>query len=300
MPRVAVVGSFMMDLVVRAPRRPTRGETVIGSSFGMFPGGKGANQAVAAARLGAKVSMIGRLGKDAFGDTFLRLMAEEGIDTSGVVVDDAVGTGVGNPVVEDTGENSIIIVPQANSNLSKQDIHESARTIGGADVLLLQLEVPMEASLAAARIAHEAGVKVVLNPAPAAELSDSFLSMVSVIVPNEIEFEGLTGTTPHDLTVTAEASRHLMVNGPSTVVVTIGSRGAYVVEAGNAVHVPTEKVDKVIDTTGAGDAFCGALAFGIASGKTIVDAVTYANKAAGIAVTRLGAIPSLPNADEIR
>jgi ribokinase len=158
----------------------------------------------------------------------------------------------------------------------------------------------MEASLAAARIAHEAGVKVVLNPAPAAELSDSFLSMVSVIVPNEIEFEGLTGTTPHDLTVTAEASRHLMVNGPSTVVVTIGSRGAYVVEAGNAVHVPTEKVDKVIDTTGAGDAFCGALAFGIASGKTIVDAVTYANKAAGIAVTRLGAIPSLPNADEIR
>jgi len=288
-----------MDLVVRASRRPARGETIIGSSFGMFPGGKGANQAVAAARLGAEVSMIGRLGRDMFGDTFLKLMAEEGIDTSGVFEDDVLGTGVGNPVVDDTGENSIIIVPQANSNLSEQDVQRSAQAISDADVLLLQLEVPMEASIAAARIAYEAGVKVVLNPAPAAELPDSFLSMVRVIVPNEIEFEGLTGTTPSDLRTAAEASALLMAKGPGAVVVTLGSRGAYVLQVDSAVHAPVEKIDNVVDTTAAGDAFCGALAFGIASGKAVVDAVRYANKVAGIAVTRLGAIPSLPRADEI-
>lgn len=299
-PRVAVVGSFIMDMVVRAPRRPARGETIVGSSFGMFPGGKGANQAVAAARLGAKVNMIGRLGNDTLGSTFLSLMAEEGIDASRVVADDVLGTGVGNPVVEDTGENSIIIVPQANSKLSVDDIERASEAIRGADVLLLQLEVPMEASMAAARIAYGAGVRVVLNPAPARKLPDSFLSMTSVIVPNEIEFQWFTGAAPDDLMATAAASKSLMAKGPGTVIVTLGSRGAYVVEAGNAIHVPAEKVDNVVDTTAAGDAFCGALAFGIASGATVVDAVRYANKAAAVVVTRLGAIPSLPRADEIR
>lgn len=300
MPRVTVVGSFIMDLVVRAPRRPEPGETIIGSSFGMFPGGKGANQAVAAARLGAKVSMIGRLGQDSFGETFLDVMAEEGIDVSHVAIDEDLGTGVGNPVVEDTGENSIVIVPQANSRLSERDIEESAEAINGADVLLIQLEVPPEASIVAARIASEAGVKVVLNPAPARELPESFLKMVSVVVPNEVEFQGLTGVFPHDLDVTAAASRSLIEKGPHTVVVTLGSRGAYVVEDDSAVHVPAEKVSNVVDTTAAGDAFCGALAYGLASGKGVTDAVRYANKAAAIAITRMGAIPSLPKATEVK
>lgn len=288
-----------MDLVVRAPRRPARGETIVGSGFGMFPGGKGANQAVAAARLGARVSMIGRLGQDTFGDAFLNLMAKEGIDTSYVSIDEALGTGVGNPVVEDTGENSIIIVPQANASLSERDIERAASAIGDSDVLLLQLEVPMEASMAAARIAHDAGVTVVLNPAPARELPDSFLKMVSVIVPNEIEFEALTGTAPDDVMAMAAASESLMAKGPDTVIVTLGSRGSCLVEAGNVVHVAAQKVESVVDTTAAGDGFCGALAFGISSGMKIVDAVRYANKVAAVAITRLGAIPSLPRAEEI-
>lgn len=300
MPRVSVVGSFVMDLVVRAPRRPEPGESIIGSSFGMFPGGKGANQAVAAARLGAKVNMIGRLGKDSFGETFLSIMAEEGIDCSHVVVDEDLGTGVGNPVVEDTGENSIIIVPQANSRLSERDIEKSAEAISEADVLLLQLEVPLETSITAAQIANDAGVRVILNPAPARELPESFLQMVSVIVPNEVEFEELTGVFPQDLETTAAASRSLIEKGPHTVIVTLGSRGAYVVENDNAVHVQAEKVRNVVDTTGAGDAFCGALAYGLASGKNVTDAVCYANRAAAIAITRMGAIPSLPRASEVK
>lgn len=299
-PRVSVVGSFIMDLVIRAPRRPEPGETLIGREFGMFPGGKGANQAVAAARLGAKVNMIGRLGKDSFGETFLGIMAEEGIDCSHVAVDEDLGTGVGNPVVEDTGENSIIIVPQANSRLSVRDIEKSAEAISEADALLLQLEVPLETSIAAAQIAGDAGVRVILNPAPARELPESFLQMVSVIVPNEVEFQALTGVFPHDLETTAAASWSLIKKGPHTVVVTLGSRGAYVVENDNAVHVPAERVSNVMDTTAAGDAFCGALAHGLASGKSVIDAVCYANKAASIAITRMGAIPSLPRASEVK
>lgn len=298
-PRVAVVGSFMMDLVFRAPRRPLRGETIVGSSFGMFPGGKGANQAVAAARLGADVSMIGCLGDDDFGKIFLKLMHEEGIDTTGIVVDKSVGTGVSGPVVEDNGDNSIIIVPQANYFLKASDIEKSAQLIRGADVLLLQLEIPLDASIAAARIAREAGVKVILNPAPYQELPSILLELVDVIVPNEVEFAGLTGLSPDDLGTSESFARQLMEKGPKIVIVTIGSRGSYVITGDSALHIEGEKVENVVDTTAAGDAFCGALAFGLASGKTAIDSARYANKVAASAITRMGAIPSLPRADEV-
>ena len=298
-PKVVVVGSFMMDLVFRAPRRPSQGETLAGSSFGMFPGGKGANQAVAAARLGAQVSMIGCLGNDDFGKKFFELMNNEGINTSHIVVDESVGTGVSNPVVEDSGENSIIIVPQANLRLTVEHIRQSAKLIQEADVLLLQLESSLDASMEAARIAHDAGVKVVLNPAPYQELPKDFLEIVDVIVPNEVEFGGLTGSDSDDLDECIVLARDLMARGPKVVIITLGSRGALVVTAEQAKHVQGEAVSNVVDTTAAGDAFCGALAFGLASGNDPFDSVNYANKVAAVAITRLGAIPSLPRSNEV-
>jgi ribokinase len=298
-PRIVVVGSFIMDLVVRAPRRPARGETLIGTDFGMFPGGKGANQAVAAKRLGASVCMVGCLGTDSFGDMFLALLEDEGIDTRFVVRDGTEGTGIGNPVIDADGDNSIIIVPRANTKLTSADVNKAEEAIASADVLILQLEVPMEASIRAAEIARASSTKVLLNPAPAAPLARSFLRLVDVIVPNEIEFEGLAGILPTTKEAVLEGSRVLFESGVGAVVITVGDRGAYVVERGRVMHYGAKAVSHVVDTTGAGDAFCGALAVRIGLGCPLSDAVKFANHAAAIAVTRMGAVPSLPRIDEL-
>jgi len=298
-PRITVVGSFIMDLVIRAPRRPERGETLIGTSFGMFPGGKGANQAVAAARLGAEVAMIGRLGNDDFGRTFLQLLKAEGINTSGIVVDEGLGTGIGNPVVEDSGDNSIIIVPQANSALCPADVEKASPLIEQADVLLVQLEVPIEASFAAARIARQAGAKVILNPAPYRELPAGFLKLVDILVPNEVEFAGFTGRRAEGFATVVERAKPLLDLGPQAIVVTVGAAGCYLVGRDNALHIPAQRVNQVVDTTAAGDAFCGALAWAIASGQSLREACTFANKVAAAAITKLGAISSLPRANEL-
>jgi ribokinase len=298
-PRIVVVGSFIMDLVVRAARRPARGETLIGTEFGMFPGGKGANQAVAAARLGASVCMIGCLGTDSFGDVFVALLEDEGINTRFVVRDQVEGTGVGNPVIDADGDNSIIIVPRANAKLTPADVDKAAEAIASADVLVLQLEVPMATSIRAAEIARESSTRVLLNPAPAAALPDSFLRLVDVIVPNEIEFEALTGIAPDSKDAVLQGSRAMFDRGVDAAVVTVGNRGAYVVECGHVEHYEAQPVSRVVDTTGAGDAFCGALATRIGLGCPLGEAVQFANRAAAIAVTRMGAVPSLPRIDEL-
>ena len=290
---VSVVGSFVYDLVAKAPRRPKTGETLIGESFGMFLGGKGANQAIASSRSGASVHMIGRLGNDLFGNQFLEKFSNEGISTDFVVIDDVNGTGVGMPLIDATGDNSIVLIPQANMALSVDDVNNAFEPIASSDVLILQLEVPIDASQRAAEIAKENNTMVLLNPAPAREIPDSFLRLVDVLIPNEIETEILSGmkTTTDDQAI--EAARALTSKGISTVILTLGHRGALLLTDEIEKRVPGFAIEAV-DTTAAGDAFCGALATSLAQGSTIEDAVWVANAAGALAVTKLGAEPSLP------
>ena len=296
--KVVVVGSFNMDVVIKAERRPRKGETLIGQEFGMFSGGKGFNQATAAARLGADVVAIGRLGTDTFGDILMSASTEEKIDTNFVVRDAEVGTGVATIVIDAAGDNSIILVPHANMRLSVEDVQRAFAQIASADVLLLQLEVPIEASRKAAEIAKANGTKVILNPAPARELPDSFLAQVDILTPNEVETEFLSGLKVSDDEGAQRAAQVLLDKGISTVVLTLGDRGALLLTSDVRKLIPAYKVD-VVDTTAAGDAFCGALATALAQGKTIEDAVAFANAAGALAVTVLGAQPSIPTAEKV-
>jgi ribokinase len=298
MKRVVVVGSFVMDLVVWADRRPVKGESILGDDFAMFPGGKGANQAVAAARLGADVAMIGRLGQDAFGDMFLQVLSEERINSEYVVRDSSEGTGVGTPVIDSDGDNSIIMIPRANKRLSIEDINKASKALEQCDVLLLQLEVPVEASIRAAEIAHKAHAKVILDPAPARNIPEELFPLIDIIMPNEVEFQMLTGNSADTLESVKKGAGILMDKGIEIIIVTVGPRGAFVVEEGHARQVPAWPVDKVVDTTGAGDAFAGAFAVALAGGMDISDSVDLAVKAGAYSVTKAGAIPSMPSPSE--
>ena len=242
--------------------------------------------------------MIGRLGTDVFGDTFMSALAAEKIDTHFVVRDAEVGTGVGTPVIDADGDNSIIIVPRANMRLSVADVERASAAIAAADVLLLQLEVPIEASQRAAEIARGGGAKVILNPAPARALPDSFLALVDILTPNEVETEFLSGVKVSDSTGAERAAEILRDKGVSTVILTLGDRGALLLTPDMTKLTPAYKVH-VVDTTAAGDAFCGALATALARGEEIADAVTFANAAGALAVTVLGAAPSMPTAKQV-
>lgn len=297
-PKVTVVGSFMMDLVVKAERRPKKGETLIGEEFGMFNGGKGCNQAIAAARLGAHTHMVGRLGDDHFGDKFMEALAEENIVSDYVVRDPEVGTGVGTPVIDADGDNSIIIIPRANMRLSIEDVEEAEPAIAGADVLILQLEVPIFSSERAAEIAKSAGTTVILNPAPACDLPDSFLSKVDILTPNETETEMLSGVPVKDQEGAKKAAEVLLDKGVSAVILTLGARGALLLTSEMTKLMPAYKVD-VVDTTAAGDAFCGALATALARRKSLEEATEYANAAGAFAVTIMGAGPSMPTTKQL-
>lgn len=296
--RVAVVGGFNMDLVFSAPRRPEPGETLVGTAFGMFIGGKGSNQAVAAARAGAQVEMIGRLGTDAFGRDIRAALEQEGIRLRHAVADADAGTGVAEIVVEPDGTNSIIVIPRANARLSVRDVRRARGAIASANVLLLQLEVPVEVTTDAARIARDAGATVVLNPAPAGEIPASLLRHVQILVPNETEARQLTGLPVSTDDEAIGAARALLERGVQTVLLTLGERGVLVVEGERAELVPAFQV-RAVDTTAAGDAFCGALAAALAEGKAIDDAVRFACAAGALAVTVMGAGPSLPARHEI-
>ena len=297
-PKVVVVGSFMMDLVIKAERRPQKGETLIGQQFGMFGGGKGNNQAIAAARLGGDVTMVGRLGMDSFGDTLMDALVEEGVEIRFIVRDAEVGTGVGSPVIDADGDNSIIIVPRANMRLSAADVDRAASAISDSDVLLLQLEVPIAASQRAAEIAKSSGTKVILNPAPAQDLPDSFLAQVDILTPNQVEAELLSGVEVSDSEGAERAARILLDRGVSAAILTLGEGGALLFKDGLTTSIPAYRVN-VVDTTAAGDAFCGALATALARGEALEDAVVFANAAGALAVTVLGAAPSMPTAKQI-
>ena len=297
-PKVVVVGSFMMDLVIKAERRPQKGETLIGQQFGMFGGGKGNNQAIAAVRLGGDVTMVGRLGMDSFGDTLMDALVEEGVEIRFIVRDAEVGTGVGSPVIDADGDNSIIIVPRANMRLSAADVDRAASAISDSDVLLLQLEVPIAASQRAAEIAKSSGTKVILNPAPARDLPDSFLDQVDILTPNQVEAELLCGVEVSDSEGAERAARILLDRGVSAVILTLGEGGALLFKDGLTTSIPAYRVN-VVDTTAAGDAFCGALATALARGEALEDAVVFANAAGALAVTVLGAAPSMPTTKQI-
>jgi ribokinase len=288
--RVAVVGAFNLDLVFWAERRPRRGESLMGQRFGMFPGGKGFNQAVAMARLGAQVTMIGRLGTDVFADPFLETLAAEGIDLHHIVRDPEQGTGVATPLVEADGSNSIVFVPRANMCLTPADVDSAAAAIRSSDALLLQCETPLDASLRAAEIAREGGALVVLNPAPAMSIPGALWRLCDVLVPNEVEVAMLAGHSAQD---PASSARALLGDGPSSIVVTLGQDGALLVSADGEWHFPAHAVE-VVDSVAAGDAFCGALTVCLAQGTAWPDAIRFANAAGALAVTVAGAAPSMP------
>jgi ribokinase len=295
-PRIVVVGSLNMDLVVRSPRFARPGETIAGTSFLTVPGGKGANQAVAAQRAGGEVAMIGGVGDDAFGVAMRQGLAKEGIDVEHLGVCAGVASGVALITVDDAGENTIIVVAGANGMVSTVDVAHARQTITAAQVVLLQLEVPMPVVEAAARVAHEAGRTVILNAAPAAPLAESLLPLVDYLVVNEIELLAIAGPAAQDEAV---AIAMLRERGAGAVVVTLGAAGARLVPVdGPVTLIPAYPVDAV-DTTAAGDAFVGAFAVALAEGVPVDDALRRGNAAGALTVTRAGAQPSLPTRAEV-
>jgi ribokinase len=303
---VCVVGSLMMDLTVRVRRRPDPGETVVGLGLEEFLGGKGFNQAIAAARSGAVTSLIGRVGNDEWGTRFRACLRREGVGARHLVTDGREGTGVGMPIVDETGENAIVIVPRANAGVTVADIEAARSAIVAADVLLLQLELPLAPVVAAARIAREAGARVVLNPAPAAADLSAFAGLIDVVVPNEGEalrlsgleaqIASLGGDDPEALDAVARALHH---RTGADVVLTLGAAGAFVFDRGVPARLRAHEVTTV-DSVAAGDVFCGALGATLASGASLIDAAAYANAAAALAVTRRGAEPSIPTRHEVQ
>jgi len=297
MAQIAVVGSLNMDLIVRSPRIPRPGETILGGTFHTAPGGKGANQAVAAARLGGTVAMVGRVGSDAFGDQLLGSLAADGVDAAHVARDSAA-TGIALITVDDAGQNSIVVASGANAHLSPADVDGAASAIAAAGVLLLQLESPPETALRAAELARAHGATVVLNPAPARALPDALLKLVDVLVPNESETSLLTGLPVGDVAQAEAAAEALLRLGVGAVILTLGARGALLAHAGGVEAVPPFPVTP-LDTTAAGDAFLGALAVALAEGRPLAEAARWGNAAGALATTRLGAQPSLPTRQEI-
>jgi ribokinase len=292
---VAVVGSLNLDHVVRVTHHPAGGETVLGGDLLTNPGGKGANQAVAAARLGQPVAMVGAVGDDAAGQALLGSLAADAVDTAHVRVVEGVPSGVALITVDGGGENAIVVSPGANGRLSDDDVRAAAGALRSAAVTLVQLEVPLEAVAAAAATA---GGAVVLNPAPATDLPQEVLEAVTVLVPNRGELARLAGAdqppASHDEVVELVGR----VRGPRGVVVTLGADGALIVAGGRSVHVPAVKVP-VVDTTAAGDSFCGALADGLCRGMTVEQATRWAVRAAAVTVTRPGAQAAMPRRAEV-
>jgi len=296
--RVLVIGSSNTDMTVNVARLPRAGETILGGEFAMCAGGKGANQAVGAARAGAAVTFIGRIGRDMFGEQALASLAAEGINLDYVVRDAARPSGVALIYVGSHGENSIAVASGANSSLKPADVRKARRAFRDAGVIILQLETPLETAQAAAELAVRAGVRVILNPAPAQPLPASLLKRVYLLTPNESEAAMLTGVTVNNEAGAAKAADKLRARGAKNVIVTLGARGAFLVGENIRGLIPAYTV-KAVDATAAGDVFNGALGFALAEGQSLPDAARFANAAAAISVTRLGAQRSAPRRAEI-
>lgn len=297
-PRIVVVGSSNTDMVIKAARIPAPGETVLGGEFFTSAGGKGANQAVAAARLGAEVTFIARVGADVLGEAALRNFEVEGLDTDYVVRDEQSASGVALIFVDAGGENAIAVASGANARLTPEDVARAEARIAEADVLLLQLEVPLPAVLAAVAIAKRYDRPVMLNPAPAQAVPDTLLRQVDFLTPNETEAEMLLGRADAGLGGVATTAQALRERGVGTVIVTMGKEGVFVVDADGEYHVPGRRV-QTVDTTGAGDAFSGALAYAWGSGREFRAALEFAIAASALSVTRAGAQSALPRREEV-
>jgi ribokinase len=309
---VCVLGSFMKDLVASAERRPLPGETLHGTGFAEFLGGKGVNQAIAAARMGARTAIVGTIGDDRYGEEFLELLKTDGVDTDWVVRHPELGTGVGLPLVLPDGSNSIIIVSRANSAITPADVEAAASVLTSSAVLSVQLELPVEASRAALQLASAAGVTTILTPAPAGPVDPSLAAFVDILVPNEVEAAALTGLDCDDETQVPAIARRLADEWDlQGCVITLGARGAYVLDRsggagfgpsrprsgglpGQEFRIPAHSV-ATVDTVGAGDAFCGSLAASLAGGAALADAVRLANAAGALSTTMNGAATSCPD-----
>ena len=288
MEKIMVIGSSNTDLLIKTNRIPDPGETVLGGTFMMNAGGKGANQAVAVARIGGGVKFVAKIGDDMFGQRSLESYARDGAAPSGMAL----------ITVDAAGENCIVVAPGANDRLTPADIDAVADAIRRSEYLLMQLEIPMPAVEYAAAIAREAGTKVILNPAPAAVLSDGLLSGLYMITPNRSESQLLTGVVVDGWEGAERAADVLLARGVRNVVVTLGSLGALVRSGEVSERIPAHRVDAV-DTTAAGDVFNGALCVGLAEGRTLVEAVRFATRASAISVTRMGAQSSIPTRAEL-
>ena len=295
---IVVVGSSNTDMIIKLDRIPKPGETVIGGEFSTAAGGKGANQAVAAARAGGKVTFIARVGNDVFGRQAVERFVADGIDASHVLQDSDAPSGVALIFVDERGENSIAVASGANARLTPKDVLSARDAITSADVLMTQLEIPLDAVQAAVDLAVEHGVRVVLNPAPARPLGEEILRHVSVLTPNETEAELLTGIEVSNDAAALAAAEKLHAAGVEAILITLGSRGAFIFDSDHRELITGFEVEAV-DTTAAGDVFNGALAVALAEGSSLTKAVRFANAAAALAVAKLGAQPSAPTREEI-
>ena len=296
MPNIIVVGSLNADLVVRVPRFPQPGETISGEDLSIIPGGKGANQAVAAARQGTSVSMLGRVGNDSFGPELVNNLKQNHVDTSHVQIDKTSSTGTATIIVDSNGQNVIVLSPGGNGKVVPADMNEVA--FSDYQILLLQLEIPLETVLSAARRAKESGLRILLNPAPARSLPDELISMTDFILPNEGELSLLTGQAVNDISSAEKAAKVLLARGAQNVIVTLGAKGALIVSMEQVTHVNTYQVD-VVDTTAAGDAFIGGFASALLQNKSLEEAVHYSCACGALAATKFGAQPSLPTQEEV-
>jgi ribokinase len=299
MKKILVIGSFMTDLVIQTEKVPVDGETTIGKTFHRFTGGKGANQAVAAARLGGDVTMVGKVGNDDFGKEHLESLKANRVNCDFVWMDEQAGTGIGSIVIDRDGNNRIIVVPGANLKLTGQEIEALENVIATADIVVLQLEIPMPTVYKAIDLAHKHRKTVVLNPAPAQKIDAQYISKIDFIIPNETEAGLLTGIPVNHVEDAEKASRVFIQQGYQHVIITLGDKGVIYRNHLNFKHYPPYRV-KAVDTTAAGDSFIGSFVYGLSRGLTIDHAVRLAVAASALTVTRLGAQPSLPTIEEVQ
>jgi ribokinase len=297
---VAILGIYVADLAFRAARQPVMGETIMGSAFAMGPGGKGSNQSVAAARAGAAVTFITKLGKDNFGDAALTMYAREKI-TALAPQDPNISTGAAYIFLEEkTGNNAIIVVPGAAGTIAVADVEAAGDVIRNAKIFMTQLEQPIPAAMCALEIAKAAGTITILNPAPAAPLDDAIYKLCDYVTPNESEASMLTGVTVTDIASARKAADVFLSKGVGAAVITLGGQGSLLHTRNQSVHIPIYSAGTVVDTTGAGDAFNGGFAAALARGEDPVKAAHFGSAVAGISVTRPGTAPSMPQWDEVK